>query len=98
MSVFVELDDESKVISAIVIGDADVGIPMLSFPETESVGRVFIANTLGLSGNWRQTSEDGLFRKRYAGIGFYFDAERDEFVPPGFELVDGEWTEPPQTV
>lgn len=97
MSVFVELDEESKVIRSIVIGDADVGIPMLSFPETESVGRVFIANTLRLSGNWRQTSEDAAFRKRYAGIGFYFDAERDEFVPPGFELVNGEWMEPPQT-
>ena len=51
-------------------------------------------NGIGLPGRWVDTSFLGARRKRYAGIGYYFDSERDEFVPPGWELVDGEWTAP----
>ena len=50
--------------------------------------------SIGLTGTWLDTSYLGARRKRFAGIGFYFDAERDEFVPPGFELIDGEWQDP----
>jgi hypothetical protein len=53
-------------------------------------------NGIGLPGTWLDTSYLGARRKRYAGAGFTYDSERDEFVPPGWELVDGEWTAPPQ--
>lgn len=29
------------------------------------------------------------FRKNYAGIGYFYDADRDAFIPP---KPDGEWT------
>jgi len=62
--------------------------------ETENAGRMFITDVLNLSGEWFQTSYNGNFRKHYAGIGFSYDADKDEFVPEGWELVDGEWTLP----
>lgn len=53
-------------------------------------------NAIGLAGTWVDTSFLGARRKRYAGVGYYFDRERDEFVPPGWELVNGKWTAPPE--
>lgn len=50
-------------------------------------------NSIGLDGVWVDTSYLGSRRKRYASPGYFFDRERDEFVPPDFELVDGEWKE-----
>ena len=35
-----------------------------------------------LPGVWVETSYDGSNRKNYAGIGFYYDAIRDAFIPP----------------
>jgi hypothetical protein len=52
-------------------------------------------NGIGLAGVWLDTSYLDARRKRYAGVGYAFDSEREEFVPPGWELVDGEWTAPP---
>ena len=48
---------------------------------TEAVGQAFIAS-LGLEGQWLQTSYNNNFRGRYAGIGYTYDAELDEFVAP----------------
>ena len=53
----------------------------LDFPESEPIGQAFIAS-LGLSGEWLQTSYHANFRGAYAGIGFKYDAELDEFVAP----------------
>ena len=53
----------------------------LEFPESEPIGQAFIAS-LGLSGEWLQTSYHANFRGAYAGIGFKYDAELDEFVAP----------------
>lgn len=51
------------------------------YPASESVGQDFIAS-LGLDGEWLQTSFNNNFRGTYAGIGYTYDAELDEFVPP----------------
>lgn len=96
MGYFAQIDATNVVQSVIRIHNDQLGEDTLGFPDTEGAGRAFIANTLGLPGEWRQTSFNGNFRKRYAGIGYYFDRERDEFVPAGWELVDGEWTAPPE--
>lgn len=96
MGYFAQLDDTDTVQQVIRIENDVLGEDMLAFPDTEPVGRAFIANTLGLPGEWRQTSFNGSFRQRYAGIGYHFDRERDEFVPPEWTLVDGEWTAPPE--
>lgn len=94
MSHFARVNTDGIVEQVIVIGNNVLGEPFITYPDTEAKGQSFIADDLGLSGEWRQTSYNGSFRKRYAGIGYYFDNERDEFVPPGYELVDGEWVEP----
>jgi hypothetical protein len=48
--------------------------------ETESKGVEFCHNLLG--GTWIQTSYNGNIRKQYAGIGFAYDADADQFVAP----------------
>ena len=51
------------------------------FPQSEPVGQEFIAS-LGLQGLWKQTSYNSNFRGTYAGIGYRYDSELDEFVAP----------------
>ena len=51
------------------------------FPESEVAGQAFIAS-LGLAGEWKQTSYNGNFRGTYAGIGFTYDAVTDTFTLP----------------
>ena len=49
--------------------------------ETEAAANAF-QHSLGLEGDWKLTSYNGNFRGTYAGIGFSYDAELDEFVAP----------------
>lgn len=63
----------------IVVANADCGD--VAFPESEPLGQAFIAS-LGLEGEWLQTSYSGSFRGRYAGIGFVYDEVSDTFVAP----------------
>ena len=49
------------------------------YPASEPVGQAFIAS-IGLGGEWLQTSFAAAFRKREAQIGGTYDAEKDEFV------------------
>ena len=42
-------------------------------------------NSIGLPGTWMDTSYLGARRARYAGIGFTYDADLDEFVAPVVE-------------
>ena len=51
------------------------------FPASEAAGQAFIAS-IGLSGEWRQTSYNSNFRGTYAGIGYTYDAVTDTFTPP----------------
>jgi hypothetical protein len=37
---------------------------------------------IGLSGKWIRTSYNGNIRGRYAGIGYKYDSDLDEFVAP----------------
>jgi hypothetical protein len=63
----------------IVVANSDCGGG--DFPESESVGQAFIAS-LGIEGEWLQTSYSGSFRGLYAGIGFEYSEESDTFVAP----------------
>lgn len=54
------------------------------FPESEIAGQEFIAG-IGLSGEWLQTSYHANFRGMYAGIGYTYDPDLDEFIPPAIE-------------
>jgi hypothetical protein len=77
------LVNDSVVDQVIVI--ANENCDDLPFPESEPVGQGFIAS-LGLDGEWLQTSYNNNFRRTYAGVGFTYDAELDEFVAP--EVVE----------
>lgn len=54
----------------------------LPFPDSEAVGQSFIAS-LGLDGDWKQTSYNANFRGAYAGVGFTWDGT--DFVAPVVE-------------
>lgn len=48
--------------------------------ENEAKGKEFCNKLLG--GEWIQTSYNNNFRKQYAGIGWTYDADADQFVSP----------------
>jgi len=63
----------------IVVSNNDVD--NLPFPESEPLGQAFIAS-IGLGGDWLETSYNNNFRGTYAGIGYTYDAALDIFVAP----------------
>jgi hypothetical protein len=78
MAHFAKINGNS-VQQVIVISNDDVD--NLPFPESEPVGQAFIAS-LGLGGDWLETSYNNNFRGVYAGIGYNYDALLDVFVAP----------------
>jgi hypothetical protein len=70
--------DNGIVTQVIVISNDDAPDP---YPASEAPGQAFIAS-LGLGGQWVQTSYHGTFRGCYAGIGYTYDPDLDEFIPP----------------
>ena len=71
--------EEGIVTQVIVIGNDD--IVDAEGNESEAVGQAFI-QSLGLDGEWLQTSYNGNFRKNYAGIDYRYDEARNAFIPP----------------
>ena len=69
----------------IVVSNDDCGGG--DFPASEAAGQAFIAS-LGLAGEWKQTSYSASFRAKYAGIGDRYDAELDAFVSPATEVAE----------
>jgi hypothetical protein len=87
MAYFAKL--ENNIVTQVISVSNDVcGEPTLTFPDTDAAGRAFIANTLKFDGVWKQTSYHANFRGCYAGIGYTYDANLDEFVPPYVELIE----------
>lgn len=70
---------EGVVREVIVVNNSDCGD--LDYPESEPIGQDFIAD-IGIEGEWLQTSYNGNFRGSYAGIGYTYDPDADEFLPP----------------
>jgi hypothetical protein len=79
MAYFAQIDDDGTVLQVISVSNADAPDPAPA--NSEPMGQAFIAS-LGLDGEWRQTSYNGNFRKQYCGPGFRYDAEADVFVAP----------------
>jgi len=71
MAHFAEIDSNNIVTRVLVVAN-----------EQEHRGQDFLANDLGLGGNWIQTSYNANFRKHYAGISYSYDAQLDAFIPP----------------
>lgn len=77
---------ENNIVTNVIVISNDVcGEPTLTFPDTCPAGRAFIANTLKFAGTWKQTSYNNNFRGTYAGIGYTYDADLDEFIAPVIE-------------
>ena len=79
MAYFAQIDQDGTVLQVISVSNADAPDPAPS--NSEPLGQAFIAS-LGLDGEWRQTSYNGTFRKAYAGPGFRYDSEADVFIAP----------------
>ena len=91
MAHYAELDATNTVIRVLVVANDVITTP--DGTEDEILGKTFLTDLLG--GTWVRSSYNGRIRGRYAGIGYAYDAERDEFVPPGWSLIDNVWTAPP---
>ena len=78
MAHFAKIDENNIVQQIIVVDNENCG--NLDFPESEPIGQNFI-NSIGLEGNWKQTSYNSTFRKRYAGLDDVYDESRDTFLP-----------------
>ena len=79
MAYFAKLEN-NFVVDVIAISNYVCGEPTLIFPDTDSAGRAFIANTLKLDGVWKQTSFNSNFRGTYASIGYTWNGTN--FVAP----------------
>lgn len=80
MAHFAQLDENNVVIDILKVNNED----MLDAngQEQEYIGVAFLKNLFGQDIKWVQTSYNGNFRKMYAGLGFLYDEEYDQFVPP----------------
>ena len=76
MAHFAQVTD-NKVLEVIVIANTDCD--NLPFPDSEPVGQAFIAS-MGIGGEWLQTSYNANFRGAYAGIGYTWNGT--DFVAP----------------
>jgi len=81
MAHFAELDSNNVVLRVIVVDNKDTSDA--NGVEKEYIGAAFCERVLG--GTWKQTSYNGNMRGRYAGIGYTYDAQLDEFVAPVVE-------------
>ena len=81
MAHFAELNDENAVTQVIVVANDEL---LDNGVESEAKGVAFCQSLLG--GRWIQTSYSGSIRKRFAGVGYKYDAESDEFVEPQAEV------------
>jgi hypothetical protein len=78
MAHFAELDENNVVLRVVVIKNRDTAD--VYGVEKEHIGAAFCEKLFG--GTWVQTSYNGNMRKRFAGIGMTFDADRDAFILP----------------
>ena len=65
--------------NVIVVNNSDCA--GVDYPDSEPIGQEFIAS-IGIDGEWLQTSYNGNFRGQYAGQGMTYDPVLDEFVSP----------------
>ena len=86
MSHWAELDQDNKVIR-VLRGDNN----------EPDEGKAFMES---LGGVWVQTSYNATIRKNYAGVGYFYDENRDAFIAPepegniGFDETTCRWIMP----
>lgn len=97
MAHFAELDANNVVLQVLVVRNEDIldenGV------ESEAIGVQRCKDLFG-GVDWKQTSYNGNFRKRYAGIGDVYNKELDAFIAPKLyeswilNLETGKWEAP----
>lgn len=93
MSHWAEIDNENKVIR-VVVGDNN--------DPNGDEGYQWLLDNLG--GTWIKTSYNGNIRKRFAGVGYTYDEQRDAFIEPepenaiGFDEETLSWITPEQSL
>lgn len=78
MAHFAELDENNVVKQVIVVHNNELLDE--NGEESEAKGIAFCQSLFG--GRWIQTSYNAKFRKRYAGIGYIYDEQKDAFISP----------------
>jgi hypothetical protein len=79
MAHFALLDENNVVVTVIVISNDD--ILDQDGNESEALGAT-VCEAIAGAGRWVQTSYNGNFRGRHAGVGFTYDADNDVFIAP----------------
>lgn len=69
---------EDGIVRQVIVVSNDV-LENIEFPDSEAIGQAFIAS-LGIDGEWIQTSYNSNFRGTYAGIGYTWDGTN--FIAP----------------
>jgi len=99
MAHFAELDQNNKVLQVVVISNEEVDA---NGGDESAQAEEYVATIvpfLPYGGAWKQTSYNGNFRKRYAGIGEFYNPSLDMFVYaqpyPSWSLdSSGDWKAP----
>lgn len=77
MAYFAQIDENGVVLQVLSVSNGDAPDPAPD--HSEPLGQAFIAS-LGIDGEWRQTSYNHSFRKQFAGPGFTYDPVADVFI------------------
>lgn len=77
MAYFAELDNQNLVVRVVAVSDNEAPDPA----PNDQAGNHFL-NSIGLIGQWVQTSFNNRIRKQFAGIGYRYDAQADVFISP----------------
>jgi hypothetical protein len=80
MAHFARIDENNIVTQVIVVANEDTADS--NGVEAEEIGVAFCKKLLGADTRWKQTSYNGNFRVRYAGIGYSWNEELSAFIPP----------------
>ena len=86
--------ENNKVVNVIVVHNNEL---LVDGVENEQKGKDFCHGLLG--GEWVQTSYNNNIRKQYAGVGYTYDIDADQFVSPqpfaSWSLdADNDWQPP----
>lgn len=73
--------DENNIVTQVVVVNNQVLLDE-NEQEVEQKGIDFLKSIYGENTNWIQTSLNNNFRGAYAGVGFYYDQQKDEFILP----------------
>ena len=74
--------DENGIVREVIVVDNDKLFDGGKFTTKGEKSLNTYMHSLGLDGDWKLTSYNSKFRGRYAGQGFTYDTELDEFIAP----------------